>query len=180
MPLERANEASVTPFRVQEVQVRPDSLATMVTVMTVPTLAVPPDMVADVVAAGVLASIVCAEDSTRVVCRVGVLAVGQDNADRGCPCSTVGVTLHDCVGHRVGSAAVVAEAGDCYRVQRTGAQGVSCRIRYNCQGDGSANLGRTSRYSCRIDDWRVCVDGDGSTGLGQGGERCVGVASSVG
>ena len=65
---EFVQEASATPFMVQEVQVRLCSLATMVTVMTVPTLAVPPDMVADVVAAGVLASIVCAEDSTKVVC----------------------------------------------------------------------------------------------------------------
>ena len=68
MPLERANAASATPFRVQVVQDRPVSLATMVIVMTVPTLAVPPGMVSDVVAAGALASIVCAEDSTRVVC----------------------------------------------------------------------------------------------------------------
>ena len=73
MPLERANAASATPFRVQVVQVRPASLATMVTVMTVPTLAVPPGMVSDVVAAGELASIVCAADSTRAVCAEFVL-----------------------------------------------------------------------------------------------------------
>ena len=64
---EFVQEASVTPFIVQEVQVRLCSLATMVTVMTVPTLPVPPDIVADVVAAGELASMTTAPpDSVRV------------------------------------------------------------------------------------------------------------------
>ena len=62
-----AKPVRATPFIVQEVQVRPVSLATIVTVIAVPTLAVPPGIVADVVAAGELASIVCAEDSVRVV-----------------------------------------------------------------------------------------------------------------
>ena len=51
----------------QEVQDRPVSLAAIVTVISVPTLAVPPEIVAEVVAAGELASIVCAEDSVSVV-----------------------------------------------------------------------------------------------------------------